>query len=840
MLNSNLADLPAERAVLGGLFQYGQEAYLDVADFVKVGTFSDVTNQAIYRSLKHLFEQKGFDHVEEADLTAALHETGMEHVLSKSEDVRYIRSIVNARVGLSNIRRWAAKLRKLEISRLLTEQLEMAKTNIYELSGDEPIEHILGLAENAIFDFTTLISNEDDGEPSLMTDGLNEYLDYIESNPVDNVGISSGFPHYDFAIGGGFRRGCVSLIGARPKALRYGSLVYTSDGPFAIEHVKVGDVIMHPFAKTTKVLGVHDHYSDIYRVTFRDGDTVECCGDHLWEVYKRYPYGLLCDKKPHNKTTTELMDDLCIRPKREFKWDVRLPEPVEFTEQQVELDPYILGLLIGDGSFGNSICLHTADNEIYQSLVDTLDYEIKLDQDRGKCKSYRINGLQPVIRSLGLFKKHAGRKFIPKSYIYNSIDVRLSMLQGLLDTDGDCTVDTRNKRSRSRFSTISQQLALDVKEIVQSLGGLCSVTVQWGTYKDQPHKSYRCEIRLPQQFIPFRLSRKRNKHNERKCGELKRTIADITKLNVKDNARCLTVDNHDGLFMTSNYAVTHNTGKSMLSITMALHVAKVLNIPVLYLDTEMVKKDHYSRLVPMLCKQQNVNVTINELETGKYARDNLKRTQVHQKVDALGDEVPFYYKNITGKPFEDILGIMRRWVHKTVGTDEDGNVNDCLIIYDYMKLMSADSINEGLREYQIMGFMMTTLHNFSVRHDVPILSFIQLNREGVGGESTAVISQSDRILWLVTNFAIFKMKTDEEEAEMGPRQGNRKMIPVVARHGEGLVQGDYINMNMEGKYAHIVEKDLRSEVMNGQGTNNITEESVPGEALNNETNDKSL
>jgi hypothetical protein len=67
---------------------------------------------------------------------------------------------------------------------------------------------------------------------------------------------------------------------------------------------------------------------------------------------------------------------------------------------------------------------------------------------------------------------------------------------------------------------------------------------------------------------------------------------------------------------------------------------------------------------------------------------------------------------------------------------------------------------------------------------------------------------------------------------MGPQQGNRKMVPMVARHGEGITDGDYINMNMEGKYATIVEKDLRSEVMNGRGTNNIEEEGVPEEALN--------
>lgn len=504
-MNDILVDLPAERAVLGGIYQHGQDAYLDVADFIKIGTFSDMTNQAVYRCLHHLFETKGFQQIEEADLMVAMSETGMDHIMSKPEEVRYVRSIINSRVGLSNIRRWAAKLRKLEISRLLVEQLDVAKTDIQAIRGDEPIEHILGLAENAIFDFTSLISSEDDGEPELITNGLRDWLEYLESNPVDNVGISSGMGHYDFSIGGGFRRKTVSLIGARPKI-----------------------------------------------------------------------------------------------------------------------------------------------------------------------------------------------------------------------------------------------------------------------------------------------------------------------------------------------------GKSMLSLTIGVHVAKKLGIPVLYLDTEMTKEDHWSRLMPMACKQNNASVTIGEIETGKYANDAFHLQKVHETLDDLEKcNAPFYYKNITGKPFEDILGIMRRWVHKVVGLDENGSVKDCLIIYDYMKLMSSDSINEGLKEYQIMGFMMTTLHNFAVRHDVPILSFIQLNREGENSDGGAVISQSDRILWLVTNFCIFRTKTDEEVVEMGPNQGNRKMVPIAARHGEGLIRDDYINMNMEGKYAFITELDLRSEVMRARearasGNQQIREPGIPDEALRNDETDESI
>lgn len=466
-------DLPAECAVLAGIFQHGRDAYLDVADFTSTNTFSDLTNQALFNTFIHLFDKKDFETVDEASLLAAASETGMDTIFSKPDEVRYIRSIINRKVNLKNIRRWAAKLRKLEIARLLDEQLESAQVDIHSIKGDEPIEHILGLAENAIFDFTSLISGEEDSEPDLLIHGLAEHIEHIESNPVDNIGISSGYKYYDMAIGGGFRRSTVSLIGARSKI-----------------------------------------------------------------------------------------------------------------------------------------------------------------------------------------------------------------------------------------------------------------------------------------------------------------------------------------------------GKSMLSLNIGKHVAHTIDIPVLYLDTEMIKQDHWSRIIPMLAYENDCSITINDFETGRYAKDEFQKEKIHKILRELNDsQAPFYYKNISGKPFEDILGIMRRWVHKVVGVDDSGNTNDCLVIYDYMKLMNSDSINEGLKEYQIMGFMTTSLHNFAVRHNVPIFTLVQLNREGVGGETTAVISQSDRILWLVTNFCIFKAKSDEEIAEMGVEHGNRKIVPMAVRHGEGLQPGDYINMDLKGRFGLLTEGDLRSTIL---------------------------
>ena len=148
---------------------------------------------------------------------------------------------------------------------------------------------------------------------------------------------------------------------------------------------------------------------------------------------------------------------------------------------------------------------------------------------------------------------------------------------------------------------------------------------------------------------------------------------------------------------------------------------------------------------------------------------------------------------------------------QVVGKNEEGKTNDCLVIYDYLKLMSSSSINANIQEYQALGFQISELHNICVKLDIPCLSFVQLNREGETRESTDVVSGSDRIVWLCTSFTIFKHKTLEEMADDGVRNGNRKLVPIVSRHGAGLDYGDYINISFDGSIGLIKEIGTRNE-----------------------------
>lgn len=248
-------------------------------------------------------------------------------------------------------------------------------------------------------------------------------------------------------------------------------------------------------------------------------------------------------------------------------------------------------------------------------------------------------------------------------------------------------------------------------------------------------------------------------------------------------------------------------GKSVFADNVALNVSSK-NIPVLMLDTEMSKEDHLNRLLSNIS-----GVPINEIATGKFIDDDEKREKVQDAVKHI-ESIPYCYVSVAGKPFEQILNLIKRWIIQEVKMDQYGKTNDCLIIYDYLKLMSSSSITNNIQEYQALGFQITALHNLCVKMDFPCLSFVQLNRDGITKESTDAVSGSDRLIWLCTSFSIFKIKSPEELAEDGPNAGNRKLVPIVSRHGGGLDDGDYINMVMNGSHAKLRELKTRNEFKN--------------------------
>ncbi len=238
-------------------------------------------------------------------------------------------------------------------------------------------------------------------------------------------------------------------------------------------------------------------------------------------------------------------------------------------------------------------------------------------------------------------------------------------------------------------------------------------------------------------------------------------------------------------------------GKSFISQITGLYVAG-LDIPVLILDTEMEHKDVLPRMLANLSE-----VDIRKIETGTFNKNEFEKNCVYKSVEQM-EALNLSYKSVAGRSFNEIMSLVRRWIYSKVGIDQNGRANQCLIIYDYFKIMDSGDISD-MQEYQAMGFQISKLTDFCKKYDFPCMSFVQLNRDGVAKESTDVIAQSDRLLWLCNSFSIFKEKSTDNMDKDGWDKGNRKMITLKSRYGGEHQFGQYISMNMKGSIASILE-----------------------------------
>jgi hypothetical protein len=111
--------------------------------------------------------------------------------------------------------------------------------------------------------------------------------------------------------------------------------------------------------------------------------------------------------------------------------------------------------------------------------------------------------------------------------------------------------------------------------------------------------------------------------------------------------------------------------------------------------------------------------------------------------------------------------------------------------------MNQEQLNRVTPEYIMLGLMLTELHNFTVKYEIPMIGFVQLNRDGIDTEDTSVVAGSDRILWLASSLTLLKNKSEEDAAlGCGWEFGNKKLVVIATRHGPGLEsESDYINLH---------------------------------------------
>ncbi|ROQ98075.1 phosphate starvation-inducible PhoH-like protein [Streptomyces sp. 2132.2] len=351
--------------------------------------------------------------------------------------------------------------------------------------------------------------------------------------------------------------------------------VLTPDGWRPIGDLRVGDLVVGSNGEPTPVLGVYPQgEKDIYRVTSQDGSWTLACGEHLWTVRTR-------DDKRRDKPwrvleTQDMIGNLRAGHARRYELPM-LTAPVEFPVREIPMDPYALGLLLGDGCLTGSTTpsFSTEDEELVHTLEAALpgvavqhkggpDYVLNRTKSPGDVITLE-NPVTRILRELDLLGSRSHSKFVPDDYLFNTADVRLAVLQGLLDSDGG-PVAQKDRTCRIQYSTASVVLRDDVIALVQSLGGVAYTRRRAAEGRKQGsaraahrYDAHVVDIRLPEGIEPFRLARKRDRYRAVGGGGRPMRFIDSIEPAGREEAVCIQVAAEDSLYVTQDYLLTHNT-----------------------------------------------------------------------------------------------------------------------------------------------------------------------------------------------------------------------------------------------------------------------------------------
>src|ERR1035437_1392213 len=356
------------------------------------------------------------------------------------------------------------------------------------------------------------------------------------------------------------------------------SKILTPNGWTQMGDINIGDYVIGSDGKPKKVLAVFPQgVKDIYEVCLNDGTSTRCCNEHLWNVntyirnWRKNPF--------QTKTLNEIMNDGLTFKNGNHKNYIPIVKPIKFEKRELKIDPYVLGCLLGDGSIISKygIGFSSLDKEMIDEIVTRLPEKHNMVINGKSLKDYYLtaDGKNNYVNQDLKFYKLKGcdsyTKFIPHVYKISSINQRLEMLQGILDTDGHSRKD-----GIIELTLASKQLIEDTQFIVQSLGGIGRLHEKWVKYKGIKRLYWRLHIKLPPEFIPFKLKRKIETFVAPTKYLPNRAISEV-KFIGKELAQCILVDSDDHLYVTDNCILTHNTLSSILYVEMN-HFEKVIVI----------------------------------------------------------------------------------------------------------------------------------------------------------------------------------------------------------------------------------------------------------------------
>lgn len=376
------------------------------------------------------------------------------------------------------------------------------------------------------------------------------------------------------------------------KGLLLDTLVKIPNGWKQIGDIKVGDYVNTPNGDKAKVTGVYDNKQvPCYKITFADGRNIVCDEDHLWEVFThgKGRYTTLNTKELDKLFNAHINRKMTPNERNGYGKPysaiyIPLVDPTHSADEDVELplDPYLLGVYLGDGwcDLKGRLSITKPDVFLFNTINDIVQQygcmakKIEL-VDIERCLSFRVISNDPANKApssdndiarkmieLGLNGKYSWNKFIPEVYMNSSFNQRLELIRGLMDTDGTQV----KEMSCAEYTTTSEILAKQMVELLRSVGCQARYKSRQTTYTYNGEVklgriSYKVRIRAPIPSLLFKTPSK-----IARCKDINKMLMVGLKLRVinvervgNNDTRCIEVDHPDSMYVIQDYICTHNT-----------------------------------------------------------------------------------------------------------------------------------------------------------------------------------------------------------------------------------------------------------------------------------------
>ena len=408
------------------------------------------------------------------------------------------------------------------------------------------------------------------------------------------------------------------IMGSAPGAGKHLSLdtpLPTPMGWTTMGDVRSGDWLYDDRGLPTRVMGTSDvsHVEEVYRVRFDDGSEVKASGTHLWVVSTRRARTKVYHQngdwrrgrrdRPADPlavevvTTAAMATSVRVEGVARANYAIRIAEPLTGVEQDLLVDPYVLGVWLAEGDKSDGqvtlgdVEILTRLQERWPSLRATTNMNRK-DSRKFSSLTVRLYGLKPLLRELGVL----GDKHIPSHYLRASIEQRKDLLAGICDGDGWC-----NKGGACEVVTVIPRLRDDLRELVTSLG--CAPRVRHGRAKlNGRDMGPKWTLTFKSSFCPFWLSRKAAGWSPPQRFDTRFVVA-VDSI-PSEPVKCLAVDAASRLYLCGESMIpTHNTSLAMAMMRgFALRQMRKppdRRVGVLFLSLEMGQKNIGDRFAQM-------------------------------------------------------------------------------------------------------------------------------------------------------------------------------------------------------------------------------------------------